>query len=105
MDSFDWLFGESSETLEDSPKAGQSFEVSSTDDPIWTTKNGNKIPLSKMETRHICNCIRLLESKHMYHHKWGDSEKRKRFLESWYRIFQNELERRRTGQLETSYSL
>lgn len=92
MDSFDWLFGESPETSEDSPKAGQSFEVSATDDPIWTTKDGNKIPLSKMETRHICNCIRLLESKHMYHHKW-------------YRIFQNELERRRTGQLETSYSL
>lgn len=106
MDSYDWLFGESlsprvrggelletcPETSEDSPKAGQSFEVSATDDPIWTTKDGNKIPLSKMETRHICNCIRLLESKHMYKHKW-------------YRIFQNELERRRTGQLETSYSL
>lgn len=90
MDSYDWLFGESSETLEDSPKAGQSFEVSATDDPIWTTKDGNKIPLSKMETRHICNCIRLLESKH--HHKW-------------YRIFQNELERRKAGKLETSFSL
>lgn len=92
MDSYDWLFGESSETLEDSPKAGQSFEVSATDDPIWTTKDGNKIPLSKMETRHICNCIRLLESKHMYHHKW-------------YRILQNELERRKAGKLETSFSL
>lgn len=104
MDLYDWLFDESSETLEDSPKAGQSFEVSATDDPIWTTKDGNKIPLSRMETRHICNCIKLLESKH--NHKWEDSEKHKCFfLESWYRIFQNELERRRTSQLETSYSL
>lgn len=92
MDSYDWLFGESPETSEDSPKAGQSFEVSATDDPIWTTARGDKIPLSKMETRHICNCIRLLESKHMYKHKW-------------YRIFQNELERRKTGKLEVSYSL
>lgn len=25
--------------------------------------------------------------------------------EKWYRIFKDELERRRTGQLETSYSL
>lgn len=105
MDSYDWLFGESQsprvrfrelletcpETSEDSPKAGQSFEVSPTD-PVWTTAKGDKIPLSKMETRHICNCINLLESKKMYRHKW-------------YRIFKDELERRRTGQLETSYSL
>lgn len=91
MDSYDWLFGESSETLKDSPKAGQSFEVSTTE-PIWTTTKGDKIPLSKMETRHICNCIRLLESKHMYKHKW-------------YRILQNELERRKAGKLEASYSL
>lgn len=78
MDLYDWLFDESSETLEDSPKAGQSFEVSATDDPIWTTKDGNKIPLSRMETRHICNCIKLLESKH--NHKWEDSEKHKCFF-------------------------
>lgn len=84
MDSYDWLFGESH-----SPKAGQSFEVSPTD-PVWTTAKGDKIPLSKMETRHICNCINLLESKKMYRR---------------YRIFKDELERRRTGQLETSYSL
>lgn len=64
-----------------------SFQVP---EPVWTTANGNKIPLSKMETRHICNCIKLFESKNMY---------------KWYRIFKEELERRRTGKLESSFAL
>lgn len=84
---YDWLFGEGSETLEDSPS--QSFEVF---EPIWTTKDGNKIPLSKMATSHICNCIRLLESKNEYKNLW-------------YRIFKNELKRRKANKLETSFSL
>lgn len=64
-----------------------SFQVP---EPVWTTANGDKIPLSKMETRHICNCIKLFESKNMY---------------KWYRIFKEELERRRTGKLESSFAL
>lgn len=105
---FNWLFEESStirEEKEESPSFSSPVNIKDYYEPVWTTKNGDKIALSKMETRHILNCIRLLESKHMYHHKCGDSEKHKHFLESWYRIFQNELERRKTGQLETSYSL
>lgn len=82
---YGWLFGENSEISEDSPS--QSFEVS---EPIWTTKDGEKIPLSKMETRHIRNCIRLLESRGKFKHKW-------------YRIFQDELERRKASPLETSF--
>ena len=95
-ENYDWLFGECSE---DSPIVSQSSEIP---EPIWITKNGDKIPLSKMETRHIINCINLLESKGKY--KWKDSEKRKLFLESWYKIFQDELIRRRNNPLLTNYS-
>lgn len=28
---------------------------------IWTTKIGVRIPVSKMGTRHIVNCIRMIE--------------------------------------------
>lgn len=30
-------------------------------DPLWTTRDGKKIRLSKMSNIHIKNCIRLLE--------------------------------------------
>lgn len=95
LGGFDWLFEESGtirEEKEESSSFSLSVNIKDYYEPVWTTKNGDKIALSKMETRHILNCIRLLESKHMYHHKW-------------YRIFQNELERRKTGKLEASYSL
>lgn len=85
-ENYDWLFGECSE---DSPIVSQSSEIP---EPIWTTKNGDKILLSKMETRHIRNCINLLESKGKYKHKW-------------YKIFQDELERRMNNPLITNYSL
>ena len=84
-ESYDWLFGECSE---DSPIVSQSSEIP---EPIWTTKNGDEIPLSKMETRHIINCINLLESKGKHKHKW-------------YKIFQDELIRRRNSPLLTNYS-
>jgi hypothetical protein len=32
-------------------------------DPEWTTRSGKKVRLSKMETSHIKNCIRVLERK------------------------------------------
>lgn len=32
-------------------------------DPEWTTHSGKKIKLSKMETSHIENCVRLLKRK------------------------------------------
>lgn len=85
-ENYDWLFGECSE---DSLIVSQSSEIP---EPIWTTKNGDKIPLSKMETRHIRNCVRLLETKGKFNHKW-------------YKIFQEELERRKTSKLETNFSL
>lgn len=82
-ENYDWLFGECSE---DSPIVSQSSEIP---EPIWITKNGDKIPLSKMETRHIINCINLLESKGKH---------------KWYKIFQDELIRRRNSPLLTNYS-
>ena len=104
MSSYDWLF-EDSDTIaekdvQEEKSESTSFSVNNpkvqgtfgSHEPIWTTAKGDKIPLSKMETRHIRNCIRLLESKNMFKHKW-------------YRIFQDELERRRAGKLETSFSL
>ncbi len=91
MNSYDWLF-EDTDTIGgvlEEKSESTSFQVP---EPVWTTANGDKIPLSKMETRHICNCIKLFESKNMYKHKW-------------YRIFKEELERRRTGKLESSFAL
>ena len=82
-ENYDWLFGECSE---DSPIVSQSSEIP---EPIWITKNGDKSPLSKMETRHIINCINLLESKGKH---------------KWYKIFQDELIRRRNSPLLTNYS-
>lgn len=29
-------------------------------DKVWTTKKGEHIPISKMETSHIVNCINLI---------------------------------------------
>lgn len=86
LDDYSWLF--------DEPIGDSSFSIDVKDyyEPVWTTKGGDKIPLSKMETRHVCNCIRLLESKNMYKHKW-------------YRILKDELERRRSGKFEASFSL
>ena len=104
MNSYDWLF-EDSDIIKDAPEEKSESASFPVEEPIWTTANGDKIPLSKMETRHICNCIKLLESKGKFKHKWGVSEKRKRFLETWYRIFKDELERRRASKLETSFSL
>lgn len=89
--NYDWLF-EDSDTIKDAPEEKSESASFSVEEPIWTTAKGDKIPLSKMETRHICNCIKLLESKNMYKHKW-------------YRIFKEELERRRASKLEASFSL
>lgn len=93
MSLYDWLFEDSDTIAEKDVQEEKSESASfSVTEPIWTTAEGDKIPLSKMETRHICNCIKLLESKNMFKHKW-------------YRIFQDELARRRAGKLETSFSL
>lgn len=69
MNSYDWLF-EDSDTIGDALEEKSNGASFSVEEPIWTTAKGDKIPLSKMETRHICNCIRLLESKNMFKHKW-----------------------------------
>ena len=87
MNSYDWLFEDTIGGVLEEKSESTSFQVP---EPGWTTANGDKIPLSKMETRHICNCIKLFESKNMY---------------KWYRIFKEELERRRTGKLESSFAL
>lgn len=83
--NYDWLFGDSSQTSKDK----QSFEVC---EPLWSTKDGTKIPISKMTTTHICNCIKLLERKNMYKCKS-------------YQDLKNELEQRKAGKLEVSFSL
>lgn len=87
MNSYDWFFEDTIGGVLEEKSESTSFQVP---EPVWTTANGDKIPLSKMETRHICNCIKLFESKNMY---------------KWYRIFKEELERRRTGKLESSFAL
>ena len=93
MNLYDWLFEDSDTIAEKDTQEEKSKSVSfSVIEPIWTTANGDKIPLSKMETRHICNCIKLLESK-------------RKFKNKWYQIFQDELARRKAGKLETSFSL
>lgn len=83
METYDWLFEEPSEIIENSPNISE---------PIWTTKAGNKIPLSKMTSRHICNCIKLLESRNLYKHKF-------------YRIFKEELKRRKSISIKTNFIL
>lgn len=93
MSLYDWLFEDSDTIAEKDVQEEKSESASfSVTEPLWTTAKGDKIPLSKMETRHICNCIKLLESKNMFKHKW-------------YQIFQDELARRRAGKLKTSFSL
>lgn len=87
MESYDWLF---EETEEDEPKEDLSFSVSP--EPIWTTADGDKIPLSKMTSSHIINCIKLLTRKGLVKNHW-------------YQIFQDELKRRKASKLETSFSL
>lgn len=91
--NYDWLFEDSNTltekvSLEEKSK-DETFSVS---EPIWTTSTGDKIPLSKMETRHILNSIKFLESKKMFKNKW-------------FRILNDELTRRRTSQLKTSFAL
>ena len=90
-DEYSWLFEESS-TLREGESFSLSVDIRDYYEPVWTTKNGDKIALSKMETRHICNCINLLESKRMYKNKW-------------YKILKDELERRRASKLKASFSL
>ena len=93
MNLYDWLFEDSDTIAEKDTQEEKSKSVSfSVTEPIWTTANGDKIPLSRMETRHICNCIKLLESK-------------SKFKNKWYQIFKDELARRRASKLETSFSL
>lgn len=91
MNSYDWLF-EDSDTIKGAPEEKSESASFSVEEPIWTTTKGDKIPLSKMETRHILNCIKLLESKGMFKNKW-------------YRILNDELTRRRASKLKVSFSL
>jgi hypothetical protein len=76
MESYDWLFEDNScvEKVDDEVK-----EVG--EEPIWTTKDGKKIPLSKMSTMHITNCLKLLNLNKN---------------QKWYKIFSEELEKRKT---------
>lgn len=47
---------------------------------VWTAKDGTKIPVSKMTTSHIKNCIRMLEDTMN--------------ADGWIDIFNKELSRR-----------
>jgi hypothetical protein len=39
-------------------------------DRIWRTRDGQLIPVSLMETRHIWNCIRMIERSIAYGKPW-----------------------------------
>jgi hypothetical protein len=81
MESYDWLFGDSLQTQEES-------EV--IDEPIWKTRDGTEIPISHMATRHVTCCLK-------YCIKWQNQK--------WKTIFENELKRRKSSPLEGNFSL
>lgn len=50
---------------------------------IWTTKDGNKIPVREMTTSHIQNTINLIKRRDKYD-----------YYLPWLRVFEAELQRR-----------
>lgn len=85
MDSFDWLF-------EDSPVIVSQTEESS-DEPVWTTAQGDKIPLSKMTNSHIGHCINMLKGRKDHHST------------TWLMIFREEFLRRLHTPLNQGFTL
>jgi hypothetical protein len=80
MESYDWLFDNNGE--EEKP------EEVIIDEPCWTTREGVKIPLSKMTSRHIVNCLKFISKKH-----------------PWRAALLNELEKRKKQPLKGDFSL
>lgn len=76
---YDWLF---SDTFLDESTISEPI-----DEPIWTTSDGNKIPLSKMTNSHILNCINKLR---------GTRSK-------WLEIFRDEYKRRKESSIKTGF--
>lgn len=56
------------------------FGMPATKNPVWTTKNGTKIPVSKMTDDHIKNCMSMVGMDDI-----------------WYEVFDAELKRRITN--------
>lgn len=44
------------------------------EEPMWTMRDGTKIKVSKMETSHINNCIRMLERSIVDPYEWGEPQ-------------------------------
>ena len=57
---------------------------------IWTTKDGTKIPVSKMTDSHILNTINLIKRKDRHD-----------YYLPWIKVFEEEM-RRRGGKYELS---
>ena len=61
------------------------FGIPSEHNPVWTTKNGKKIPVSKMTDEHIEACMRIV----------GEDDQ-------WYSVFKNELKRRNSNKVNNA---
>lgn len=88
METYDWLF-------DDPPivKVVQTEEP--LDEPVWTTKKGQKIPLSKMTNSHICNCINMLK----------DRGHRTEYEDKWLYILRNEYLKRLNNPIQSNFNL
>lgn len=82
MDSYEWLFSGS-----------LTIVLEPLDEPIWTTASGEEIPLSKMTTRHIVNCINHLKTC------------KSKYNDRWIAIFKAEYKRRLSLPLEQTFTL
>ena len=70
--------------LEQSQKIFEKAEIESSKN-IWTTKDGKKININKMDEFHILNCINMLTRNHSF------------FSDLYIPIFQKELKKRYTS--------
>lgn len=86
MESYDWLFDDSSTEVHQAEE--------SSDEPVWVTGKGDKIPLSKMTNSHIGNCINMLKVRG-----------RSAYEEKWLTIFRNEYLRRLNTPIEGGFTL
>ena len=68
-------------------------------DRIWTTKDGERIPVEAMEESHIANCIRMLQKQIDRDDEEEDGECRMpdevyNIKKAWIKAFEDELNKR-----------
>lgn len=85
METYDWLFDDSSTEVHQTEE--------SSDEPVWTTAEGKHIPLSKMSSSHIHNCINMLKGKRSVQ------------AEKWIANFTKEINRRSSIPFEGEFTL